>query len=667
MRKNPVLSMWKSFKKWRKKVPLLSHPKFLRIFVLLVIAAAIPFTVFVAQKQQDIRQRAAPPTNCSQCHRDYDNCTLQKDIDRTKCVQAATTRCQAAYASEPIDTDQISLVNECIRQDSINCEVTRQSNINSMCFNQRNTCLNSCVHSCAENGGTCIPGNEDCSGTTTSDYCGTGGYCCVVKQKIQPTNTPEASKPTATPATGSSNPPSSPRSGSGSGPGSSGGGGGASACPAPGDNCTYSENGNGGRGVCYSGHGAKEDGSFNGKGCTYSCGPIDCPTPTPSKGKSSSKKKIDCVVGEPQNECSTKCKNGGTCKKGHTFCEWTEDGNVESECVCNEDSTCSKDTASNSSCKDNPTSPPDGYTWKNSCKACSNNDDCPKNTKDGAVNPDTSNWCFSGKCLLLVSGSGSSSNKNNSGSSRSKDKDKNKNKNKNKDKKTGKDTSNLPGNGKGSKSGNVAKNLSNQSKNEKSARDKAQKPIDKLNKQLAKEGKPTLTPLPPDNGGGTGNGNGTSPTPTPSPTPPPPLPEPGNWQGTCGPTQLKDVMGIRVSWDTVSGASRYAVRIDEDAPSWEGDTPSPGDTVENNASGSAYVRVAKAGAVYQWWVHSVNVSGVYSALTKKQIIKCPQATSTTGTPAPQTVGAGQLIILPITTTPTPIPTTKPTATPTPKK
>nr|MBP9719097.1 hypothetical protein [Candidatus Levybacteria bacterium] len=66
----------------------------------------------------------------------------------------------------------------------------------------------------------------------------------------------------------------------------------------------------------------------------------------------------------------------------------------------------------------------------------------------------------------------------------------------------------------------------------------------------------------------------------------------------------------------------------------------------------------------EWWVHSVNASGVYSGLTKKVIVECPKPT-TSGTPAPQGVGAGQLIVLPpITTTPQTV--VLPTATPTPK-
>lgn len=174
----------------------------------------------------------------------------------------------------------------------------------------------------------------------------------------------------------------------------------------------------------------------------------------------------------------------------------------------------------------------------------------------------------------------------------------------------------------------------------------------KKNKQLLAEGKPTLTPLPPDNGayeafksGNTKNNAAEAPTPTLAP----PLAEPTNWQAVCGPTtNAQKPFGIKVSWNAVQGAARYAVRIDEDAPSWEGDTPSPGDTVANEVKETVYVREAKAGAIYQWWVHTVNASGVYSKLTQKKVIKCPEANAATNQASKSagSVGAGELIVLP---------------------
>ena len=60
---------------------------------------------------------------------------------------------------------------------------------------------------------------------------------------------------------------------------------------------------------------------------------------------------------------------------------------------------------SSEACRDNPpgATKPSGYTWAAYCdKKCSKNSDCPRNEGDGFVNPDTSNWCYGGRCLKLV-------------------------------------------------------------------------------------------------------------------------------------------------------------------------------------------------------------------------------------------------------------------------
>jgi hypothetical protein len=60
-------------------------------------------------------------------------------------------------------------------------------------------------------------------------------------------------------------------------------------------------------------------------------------------------------------------------------------------------------------CRDGAQVYKDGYTWITYCnQVCSKNSDCSKNTTDGAVNPETSNWCygFNGgktpRCMKLV-------------------------------------------------------------------------------------------------------------------------------------------------------------------------------------------------------------------------------------------------------------------------
>lgn len=62
-------------------------------------------------------------------------------------------------------------------------------------------------------------------------------------------------------------------------------------------------------------------------------------------------------------------------------------------------------------CEDNPSTlkpgeRPNGYSWEANCsKSCTKNADCPQNTSDGYVNPETSNWCYGfvggSRCLML--------------------------------------------------------------------------------------------------------------------------------------------------------------------------------------------------------------------------------------------------------------------------
>jgi hypothetical protein len=60
----------------------------------------------------------------------------------------------------------------------------------------------------------------------------------------------------------------------------------------------------------------------------------------------------------------------------------------------NKQTTVSK-AAEPGNCRNDPEAPLKGYVWKADCnKPCVTNADCPKNTTDGSVNPETSNWCY---------------------------------------------------------------------------------------------------------------------------------------------------------------------------------------------------------------------------------------------------------------------------------
>jgi len=80
---------------------------------------------------------------------------------------------------------------------------------------------------------------------------------------------------------------------------------------------------------------------------------------------------------------------------------------------------------------------------------------------------------------------------------------------------------------------------------------------------------PTPTTPPP----------GATNTPVPPTATPTPLPAP-----TLSLTCSGDPGTLTATWPPVTGAVTYAIRIDDLANGWGGDTPLPGDTVNNNAS-----------------------------------------------------------------------------------
>lgn len=130
------------------------------------------------------------------------------------------------------------------------------------------------------------------------------------------------------------------------------------------------------------------------------------------------------------------------------------------------------------------------------------------------------------------------------------------------------------------------------------------------------------------------------PTPTPAPLPAPTL------NGSCS----AEGITISYSWTAITGAVRYAIRIDDRANGWDATTPLTGDTINNNVT-SPYPRGSTPGATYDAWVHAVDSRGVYSdASDPHSVFTCPVP-----------VAPGEA-----TATPAPIPTSSiPTATPIP--
>ncbi len=104
-----------------------------------------------------------------------------------------------------------------------------------------------------------------------------------------------------------------------------------------------------------------------------------------------------------------------------------------------------------------------------------------------------------------------------------------------------------------------------------------------------------------------------------------PLPAP-TLSGSCSTNGTT----LTYNWNSIAGASNYAIRVDENTSSWGGDTVYPGDTVNNNlpATPTTYTRSATQGLQYEAWIHAVDNRGVYSNDSNHVFFTCPGPTAT---------------------------------------
>ena len=70
-----------------------------------------------------------------------------------------------------------------------------------------------------------------------------------------------------------------------------------------------------------------------------------------------------------------------------------------------------------------------------------------------------------------------------------------------------------------------------------------------------------------------------------------------------------------ITWNAVSGITKYALRVDDLTNGWTGTCSSvnPGDVCNNNVTGTSYSYNFIAGHSYHIWVHAIAACGVYSA------------------------------------------------------
>jgi len=105
-----------------------------------------------------------------------------------------------------------------------------------------------------------------------------------------------------------------------------------------------------------------------------------------------------------------------------------------------------------------------------------------------------------------------------------------------------------------------------------------------------------------------------------------PLAAPTGLTVTCGsPTLLK--------WNAVTGATKYAIRINDLTNGWVGDcslAQNTGDVCNDNISGTTYSFTTTPGHTYSWWVHAVK--DVFSAGTAGPTIDCCTSAAPTEKP-----------------------------------
>jgi hypothetical protein len=80
-------------------------------------------------------------------------------------------------------------------------------------------------------------------------------------------------------------------------------------------------------------------------------------------------------------------------------------------------------------------------------------------------------------------------------------------------------------------------------------------------------------------------------------------------------------------------SDRVAVRVDNSVNPWGGDTPLPGDFVNNDVRNSAFIiNTPEYGRWYHWWIHRVDAAGKYGPAQKGSVLcLIPSPKEATGT------------------------------------
>lgn len=81
---------------------------------------------------------------------------------------------------------------------------------------------------------------------------------------------------------------------------------------------------------------------------------------------------------------------------------------------------------------------------------------------------------------------------------------------------------------------------------------------------------------------------------------------PENLKASCRDNQLS------ISWNKVSSADHYAIRVDDTSNTWDDKKLQTGDRADNSVKDPKYTLQATTGHGYNVWVHAVDAKGIFS-------------------------------------------------------
>ena len=72
---------------------------------------------------------------------------------------------------------------------------------------------------------------------------------------------------------------------------------------------------------------------------------------------------------------------------------------------------------------------------------------------------------------------------------------------------------------------------------------------------------------------------------------------------------------MSLSWKAVTGAVKYAIRVDNTENTFTPEAPQKGDVLSDNVTTNAFQFNAEPNKSYTWWVHAIDKQGIWSTMS----------------------------------------------------